>query len=121
MELAISLDPLIDQIMVLGEGMPFLAAVAVVNADAWQALAGSLNLSADAKNLNSKQVEEIILRNISNQLHSFPGYAQVRRVTSTIEAWTVDNGLITPTMKTKRLMVMEKYNAEIKCMYEGHC
>ena len=121
MEMAITLDPLIDQIMVLGEGMPFLSAVAVLNPAAWQALAASLNLPVDDHGVNSKPVEEIILHNISARLHAFPRYAQIRRVTSTLEPWTVDNGLITPTMKTKRLKVLEKFHAETKCMYEGHC
>ena len=121
MEMAITLDPLIDQIMVLGEGMPFLSAVAVLNPAAWQALAASLNLPVDGHSVNSKPVEEIILRNISARLHAFPRYAQIRRVTSTLEPWTVENGLITPTMKTKRLKVLEKFHAETKCMYEGHC
>ena len=121
MEMAITLDPLIDQIMVLGEGMPFLSAVAVLNPTAWQALAASLNLPVDDNSVNSKPVEEIILRNISARLHAFPGYAQIRRVTSTLVPWTVENGLITPTMKTKRLKVLEKFHAETKCMYEGHC
>ena len=121
MEMAITLDPLIDQVMVLGEGMPFLSAVAVLNPAAWQALAASLNLPVDDHGVNSKPVEEIILHNISARLHAFPRYAQIRRVTSTLEPWTVDNGLITPTMKTKRLKVLEKFHAETKCMYEGHC
>ncbi|MDQ1363264.1 MAG: long-chain acyl-CoA synthetase [Pseudomonadota bacterium] len=121
MELAIALDPLIDQVMVLGEAMPYLTAIVVLNPDAWEALAKSLNISSAITSLKNKQVADIVLRNISSQLHAFPGYAQIRRVTTTLEPWTVDNGLITPTMKTKRAKVMERFRADIDCMYEGHC
>jgi long-chain acyl-CoA synthetase len=53
-------------------------------------------------------------------MKAFPGYAQVRRVTVSLEPWTVENGILTPTMKVKRAKVMEKFNAEIDAMYMGH-
>ena len=121
MELAIALDPLIDNVMVVGEGMPYLSAIAVLNPDAWEALAKSMQLPVAPASLQNKHLEEILLRNISTQLKSFPGYAQIRRVTPTLEPWTVDSGLITPTMKTRRLLVLEKFHNEIKFMYQGHC
>ena len=44
-------------------------------------------------------------------------YAQVRRVTLSLEPWTIDNGLLTPTLKLKRAKVMEKFNEELDRMY----
>jgi long-chain acyl-CoA synthetase len=41
-------------------------------------------------------------------------------VTATLEPWTVQNGLMTPTMKLRRAKVLEKFNAEIDQMYAGH-
>ncbi len=54
-----------------------------------------------------------MLKRLARQLHEFPGYAQVRRVMLTLEPWTVENGLLTPTMKLKRAKVLELFNAEI--------
>jgi long-chain acyl-CoA synthetase len=65
-------------------------------------------------------VEEILLSRITTQMREFPGYAQVRRVSATLDPWTVENGLLTPTLKLKRAKVMEKFNAEIDGMYAGH-
>jgi long-chain acyl-CoA synthetase len=70
--------------------------------------------------LRSEQAEQLVLRRISAQIAEFPGYAQVRRVTATLEPWTVENGLMTPTMKLRRAKVMETFNAEIDGMYAGH-
>jgi len=53
-------------------------------------------------------------------MNEFPGYAQVRRITATLEPWTVENGLLTPTLKLRRSRVLERFHAEIDGMYEGH-
>jgi len=65
-------------------------------------------------------VEEILIARIATQMKEFPGYAQVRRVRATLDPWTVENGLLTPTLKLKRAKVMETFNAEIDAMYAGH-
>ena len=118
MEAAIARDPLFEQVMLLGEGKPFLTVMAVLNADHWQKLAAASGLDAGAP--RSPQAEKTILERIAAQITEFPGYAQVRRVTVTLDPWTVENGLLTPTMKLKRAKVMEKFNAEIDGMYAGH-
>ena len=121
MEAAIIRDPLFEQVMLLGEGKPYLSVMAVLNADQWKKLCAEHRLDSGAPELvNSKQVEEIVLGRIAAKLQEFPGYAQVRRAGLTLEPWTVENGLLTPTMKLKRAKVMEKFNAEIDQMYAGH-
>jgi long-chain acyl-CoA synthetase len=106
-------------VLLLGEGKPFLSVMTVLNADHWKKLSAERGLNA-AATLGSKQVEEILVARIANQMKEFPGYAQVRRVAATLDPWTVENGLLTPTMKLKRAKVMEKFNAEIDAMYAGH-
>ncbi len=121
MEAAIARDPLFDQVMLLGEGKPYLSLMAVLAGDNWKKLAAEHGLDAGTDyNVQSKQAEAIVLKRIAAQLKDFPGYAQVRRATLMLEPWTIDNGLLTPTMKLKRAKVMEKFNAEIDRMYAGH-
>jgi long-chain acyl-CoA synthetase len=121
MEAAMLRDPLFEQVMLLGEGKPYLSVVAVINADQWKTLCAEHKLDGAASGLlNSRQAQEIVLGRIAQKLREFPGYAQVRRAQLTFEPWTVENGLLTPTMKLKRAKVMEKFNAEIDGMYAGH-
>jgi long-chain acyl-CoA synthetase len=54
------------------------------------------------------------------QLTDFPGYAQVRRLVVTLQPWTVDDGLLTPTMKMKRAKIMERYMEQAESLYEAH-
>ena len=117
-ENAIARDPLFEQVMLVGEGKPFLTVMTVLSADPWKKVSAEQGLGATA--VNSKQVEEMLRARVAAQMKEFPGYAQVRRVTATLDPWTVENGLLTPTMKLKRAKVMEKFNAEIDKMYAGH-
>ena len=94
--------------------------MAVLNADHWQKLAAASGLNAGADVLRTAPAEKAILERIAAQITEFPGYAQVHRATVTLDPWTVENGLLTPTMKLKRAKVMEKFNAEIDGMYSGH-
>lgn len=118
METAIASDPLFEQVMVFGEGRPFLAAIVVFNEDAWPTFARSLDLSADRENLLHKAVNRAVLQRISDLLRRFPTYAKIRRVHVTLEHWSVDNGLMTPTLKVKRQQVLDYYDKEIRVMYE---
>ena len=119
-ESAIARDFLFEQVMLLGEGKPYLSVMTVLNGDQWKKLCAERGLNAAPATIGSKQVEEILLSRITTQMKEFPGYAQVRRVSATLEPWTVENGLLTPTMKLKRAKVMEKFNREIDKMYAGH-
>jgi long-chain acyl-CoA synthetase len=119
-ETAITRDPLFEQVILLGEAKPYLCVVAVLNADQWRKAAAAAGVPAEASGASSSEAQKLILSRIALQLKAFPGYAQVRRAVATLEPWTVDNGLMTPTMKLKRSRVTEKFNAEIDAMYAGH-
>lgn len=118
MEMAISGDSLFSQVMIVGEGRPYLSALVVLDEGRLNKLAPEQNLEQDSP--DNKQLEKFLLGRISECLHEFPGYAQVRRVKLSPEQWTVDNELITPTLKIKRKKIQERYKNEIEGMYEGH-
>jgi long-chain acyl-CoA synthetase len=118
MELAICLDPLIDQALVIGEGQPYLAAILVLNPEEWPGLARRFGLDDSLDEiLKNDKLNSHLVRTVGNRLKDFPGYAKVRRVILTREPWTVDNGLLTPTLKVKRAQVLDKFGAEIEALY----
>jgi len=120
-EAAIVRDPLIEQVMLLGEGKPFFGVIVVLNEEQWKKVCAERGLDPTSPEVvRSKPVEDLLLSRIAAQMKAFPGYAQVRRVSATLEHWTIENGILTPTMKVKRAKVLEKFNAEIDAMYAGH-
>jgi len=62
----------------------------------------------------------VLARLAERWLHGFPHHAQVHAVCLTLEPWTIENGLITPTMKLKRTRIEERFVNEIERMYAGH-
>jgi long-chain acyl-CoA synthetase len=120
-ENAITRDALFEQVMVLGEGRSFMVALAVVNQTAWQQLAQEVGVRPDMpESLRDTRIEQRALQRIVDQLGEFPGYARIHRVLLLSEPWTIENGILTPTLKLKRNRVAEQFAAEILKLYEGH-
>jgi long-chain acyl-CoA synthetase len=120
MELAIQLDPLVEQVMIVGEGMPFLGALVVLDMDEWFKVAEQNGLVADPNGENRDRAEKLVAAHIGKLVREFPGYAQVRRVALLTEKWTVDNGLLTPTLKPRRSLILERHQDRIAAMYRGY-
>ena len=121
MEMAIALDTLFEQVMVIGDDRPYLSALLVLNPEQWALLAPDLKLDPDdPEALGSEALETLVFDRIARQLVEFPGYAVIHRVTCTLQPWTIDSELITPTLKLKRNRIMEHFATDIDRMYEGH-
>jgi long-chain acyl-CoA synthetase len=121
MEIAILHDPLIDQVMIFGEAHSYLVALAVLNPEVWLNIAAKVGVRPDMpESLTDSNVQAKVLRRIARNLSGFPGYANVHRVLLLREPWSIENGLLTPTLKIKRADVAEKFAAQIEQLYEGH-
>ncbi len=113
MEMCITMDSLFEQVLIIGEGKPYLSALVVLNQD----LASADGI--DPTNVSEAQLE-MLLKRINSQLDNFPGYAKVVRLTVAKEPWSIENGLVTPTMKLKRKSILERYMDELGRLYDGH-
>lgn len=117
-ESAILMDSTFEQALVIGEGESFLSALLVLNPDHWFTLAKEHGLDGfDHDSLNDKALHNDVVQRLRKLLHDFPAYARIRRVTLTLDPWTVDNDLMTPTMKIKRPKVIVHHQKDIKSMY----
>jgi long-chain acyl-CoA synthetase len=70
--------------------------------------------------LGNQKLEKILLERIAHQIKEFPGYAKIYRVALAREPWTVENQMLTPTLKLRRNHVLSQYSAEVNRLYEGH-
>ena len=120
MEMAIQLDPLFEQVLVYGEAKPYLSAIVVLNDEEWGRVASDAKLDPKMDGEGREKSEKFLVQRIGKLIKGFPGYALVRKVAVAREKWTIDNGMITPTLKLKRNVIFKKYSNAIDDMYKGH-
>jgi long-chain acyl-CoA synthetase len=121
LEAAILEDGLFEQAMIVGEGRPFLAALVVLKREAWIALAWRLRLNPDDPGAShTAAVEAEILRRIRSRVQAFPGYARIQRVAAELRPWRFEDGLLTPTLKLRRVQILERYRDDLERLYAGH-
>ncbi len=119
LESAITSDRLFSQCMVVGDDRPFIAAVAVVNPDEFKTVCGELGLDpTKPESLQDPAFRKAALKRIKTATAGFPNYGVPRQVHCTLDAWTIDNGLLTPTLKMKRNLIRQRYTAEINALYD---
>ncbi|WJW74263.1 long-chain fatty acid--CoA ligase [Thiohalobacter sp. IOR34] len=121
MEMAIGLDPLFEQVMVVGDGRPYLSALLVLNPQQLTEEAQRLGLDVNAPTLlKDDYFTRLMLERVAGHIQQFPGYAQIRRVTCYLEPWDIEDGLITPTLKLRRSRIEARLAEDIEAMYAGH-
>lgn len=111
----------IDQIMIVGEGESFMAALIVPAFEVLKDYAGE-------KDIQYKEVEDLLkkeeiqdlykkeVRNISKELAS---HEKIRDFRLLPEEFTVEGGELTPTLKVKRRVIEDKYAALISSIFKN--
>lgn len=121
MENAIVLDELVDQVVIIGEGKPYLSALIVPNPEAFERLARQRDLDpADNDSYRDATIVQQFLTVVQKRTERFPGYADVHEVAIVKEPWTPDNGYATPTLKLRRNKILERFSDTIDQLYAGH-
>ncbi|WP_295401570.1 long-chain fatty acid--CoA ligase [uncultured Thiocystis sp.] len=114
-------DPWFEQALVVGEGRPFITALLVLERQAWSALAASVSLEADDEgSLGDERVKAAVIARLAGLLRECPAHEQIRGVHLLLTAWTLDNGLLTPTLKVKREDVERRSAEAIRMLYLDH-
>jgi long-chain acyl-CoA synthetase len=121
LEGAIETDPLFAQCYIVGENRPYLSLIAVVEPGEWKAFAAKCGVDPDDDaSLSNASVKTAALRRAKAAAKDFPHYALPRAVALTKEPWTIDNGLLTPTLKIKRGPLSKKFAETIAKLYSTH-
>ena len=116
MEAAIAMDTLFEQVLVLGEGKPYLTALIVLSDEQ----KGKFYRQFSQDEHTKENVRKAVMERVCQRLKHFPGYAQIRNVEIIEEPWTIENEMLTPTLKVKRNVVLEHYAEQVSQLYHGH-
>ncbi len=112
-------DEQIDQAIVYGDQKPYLVALIVPNMDACTAWAKEQGLpETDWDHLcDSDILKKTLQTKINKMLKPLNPFEQVRRIHLLHQPFTIESGLLTPTMKIKRRKVYEHYRDTLESLY----
>ncbi len=125
-------SPYVNQIMLVGQDQKALGALIVPNTEALQLwlsesgyvldLPGQAPPSSGQKvTLENKMIQDLYRQELVREVKNRPGYRPDDRIADfrfILEPFTIDNGLLTQTLKIRRHVVMERYHDMINGMFE---
>ncbi|MFO7568383.1 MAG: AMP-dependent synthetase/ligase [Smithellaceae bacterium] len=118
--------PWILNTVITGAGHEYNVGLIVPDMKLLEHLAAELNLSVDPKDLfdpaNPAGVnfKNLLTAEVQNHLRKSVGSYEIpRKFSFILEDFTLDNGMLTQTMKLKRRVVMEKYGDMLEKLYEA--
>ncbi|HYM20389.1 MAG TPA: long-chain fatty acid--CoA ligase [Candidatus Kapabacteria bacterium] len=103
-EVLLESSPFIEQAVVLGERRDYCTALVIPNSE----------------HSNGSDARTAIEREITKINRELASYEKIRRFQILREPFTIENGLLTPTLKIRRKEVERKYNELIDMMYQQH-
>ena len=111
-------SPYIDQIMLVGQDQKSIGALIVPNKEELEKWAASKGV--DISDLNSKPIQDLFKQELKREISNRPGYRPDERVGPFVlleDPFTIENGLLTQTLKVKRPKVNERYSDAIANLF----
>lgn len=108
------LSPLVEQILVVGEGREFLTALVVPSADVAKEQFGA---ATDEAARTHPEVEKQIRAMLRTYSKSAASHEKVRDVRILAEPFTIENEMMTPKMSLKRKVIETHHAALVDAMY----
>ena len=96
------MEPVINQAMVYGDGEKYLVAIIVID----KSFVNEMQ--------PSKKIIDEALKRVNHQLSAIE---KVKNYIIVDEEFTVENEMMTPSMKIKRYKVLEKYEGDLRALY----
>lgn len=112
LENAMKQSRFIEQIMVIGDGQKMPAAFIQPNFDfikEWERIHGITVGTTNEEIIANPKVIERIQEEVTILNEKFGSWEKIKRFELTPDIWTIASGHLTPTMKLKRKIVMDKY------------
>ncbi|MFZ1035885.1 MAG: AMP-binding protein [Smithella sp.] len=116
----ICLTSFVQQALVYGTGRPYNICIIVPDFDVLLDYAKEKGLPTDAKALVARQdIVDVVGESVTRQLKGkFGGYEIPKKFLLLSEPFSLDNGMLTQTMKLKRKVVLDKLNDRIEALYK---
>ena len=115
--------PLIGQVLVVGDGQPFIAALVTVDADAlprWRRQHGKAEGTGSAADLvDDPELRGEIAAAVEEANRAVSRAEQIRKFRILPGDFSEEGGELTPTLKVRRSVVTSRYADDIAALYSG--
>src|SRR5436309_3943164 len=112
-------DPFISQVMIYGDRRPYPVALITLNPDELKKFAQEQGIIASdpAVLVKHPKVVERVERTVEEKNSKLQSYAKIKKFRVLPDDFTQDGGELTPTLKVKRKVVIQKYSRELEDLY----
>jgi long-chain acyl-CoA synthetase len=118
LEEELKLSPYVANVMVFGDNKPFNVALIVANVDAVKGWASQQGVTATgAALLTDDKVRALFKGEVERFSEKFKGFESVREFALIDKDFTVDNEMLTPSLKLKRRKVLEVHGHLLEALY----
>ena len=119
-ESKLKVDPLVGQVALIGDNRKFVSALISPNFHALKSWASKNGVSAtDEKSLAAdpkvKKLYEDVIKKVNTSLAHFE---TIKKIAIVPDEWTAESGELTPSLKLKRRVIVEKYKEQIDAIYK---
>lgn len=110
-------EPLVSQVLLIGDRLPYLTALFTINPSAASGLKGMEGYTGNVADAAPvlKEIQKTVAR-VNQQLAPFE---QVRKYRVLPRDFTIEEGELTATMKVRRTRAMENFKGDIEELYGG--
>jgi long-chain acyl-CoA synthetase len=116
----LALEPAIGQVMVLGDGRPFLVALIVPDAQLAREWAKRHGKSSSLEDLvGDSDFTRYIGEAVERVNRNMSGIERVRKFALAAEAFSIENCQLTPTLKIRRHEIRNRYGDVLEQLYSG--
>jgi long-chain acyl-CoA synthetase len=116
LEEELKLSPFIANVMIHGANKPYNVALIVPDKAALEKWAAENGVKLDDIE-QSDEVKKLMAQELAKYSKSFKGFERPEKFLITVEDFTTENGMLTPTLKLKRRNVLQKYEAKLDALY----
>jgi long-chain acyl-CoA synthetase len=117
LEQALALSPYIVNVMLYGADRPYNVALVVLDVDAVRAWGQREGIDVGPDPRQSNEVRALIAAELQRGATGFRRFERVRDFAMILEDFTVENDLLTPTLKLKRRNVLARHGALLEALY----
>ncbi|HTS47618.1 MAG TPA: long-chain fatty acid--CoA ligase [Bryobacteraceae bacterium] len=117
-EVLFKTEPIVNQVVLIGDRLPFVTALLTVNAAHAESLKG-MSKSGQCKLAEATPVLDEVRKAVARVNRQLAPFEQIRKFRVLERDFSIETGELTPTMKVRRNRVLENHRELVSQLYMG--